>query len=100
MTFGQVLMAAAMLVLGFMIWHLSESSVRFETDLTSKVDKIQVCTGKIEDRLNLLVTKVDGIKILRSTMPVQVGKPRVKPIPHMPRHELNFFEQMFQHKKP
>src|SRR5277367_6312263 len=99
MTIPRVLLAAALLTLGFMIWGVHKDIGAFRRDAgivgAEVLAKMTGTTSQLtsaNDKLDAAHAKLDKLK---PTGVIRVGKPRVRSVPHMPPHPLTLMERLF-----
>src|SRR5271168_2716222 len=104
MTIPRVLLAAALLTLGFMIWGVHKDIDGFRRDAGRVgAEVIAQLAGSASqltsanDKLDQAHQKLDKLK---PTGFIRVGKPRVKPVPHVLPHPQTMFEQLFGNGPP
>lgn len=111
MTIARVLMAAALIVLGFMIWgvhkdiySLTELAQKGGAQIMAKLDASDAKTEGATAKINDANAKLDKMyNLTRGTG--TVGRPKAKPIKHLvlppkpapkPKPQPGFWDRMFQ----
>jgi hypothetical protein len=99
-------MAAALLVLGFMIWGVHKDVDGFRREAgtvgTTLLDRINGATSQLSttnDKLDQAHLKLDAasskLDRLKPTGHIRVGRPRVRAVAHLPPHPPTVMEQLF-----
>lgn len=104
MTIARVILASALIVLGFMIWgvhkdvyNLTELAQKGGAAITAKIDGIAGQLSNADAKADKLMVMTKGIGT--------IGRPRTKPIRHLlpppkvhpkPKPQVGFWDRMFQ----
>lgn len=83
MTIPRVLLAAALLVLGFMILGIQRNMLTLGTGLTNSGQEMVKHLTNINGQLVTAHTKLDQVQVKLKRGVGQIGKPRVRAIPHL-----------------
>lgn len=99
MTIPRVIFAAALAVLGFMIWGIHKDIWTLTANINSAgtviVSKIDAVAGQMtsaHSKLDVVKDKVMAFKTGKAT----IGKPRVPPVKNLPKQEPNFWDKLFK----
>jgi hypothetical protein len=103
MTIPRVLMAAALLVLGFMILGIQQNMLKIGGQLDGAKGELVQHLSHIGNQLSSAHAKLDTV-MTRQKGRGRIGKPRVKPVPHLRPTPLlpqpvNPFDPFFGDKK-
>lgn len=85
MTISKVLLAAALLVLGFMILGIQKNMMGINDSVSAGRGEVVKHLTDISGKLDVTHGKLDTLSSKLTRGVGRIGKPRVKPVPHLRR---------------